>query len=147
MGDVKTFNEDTVAGLADVLVGRRIVEAEKGSFEVPGRESWDYDSYPVQGRLTLDNGTVIYVCGHDGGCACSAGCYDVSSLATVDNAITSVKPVNKPGDDSNYDQSDTGYYAIFVMADNEQINVVRWDGSDGNGYYGTGYQLIVIASA
>jgi hypothetical protein len=36
-----------------------------------------------------------------------------------------------------------GYYRIFVFADNRRINVASFDGSDGNGYYGTGWWLAV----
>jgi hypothetical protein len=30
------------------------------------------------------------------------------------------------------------------MADNEQINVATFEGSDGNGYYGTGFSITVL---
>lgn len=104
-------------------------------------------------HLLLDDGTVIKAIGHDGGCACSAGCYDLSVLNGVDNIITRVEFDYAPGGDyedpprtghpDDPEDKWTGYYRIFVFADNQQINLMQFDGSDGNGYYGTGYELLV----
>lgn len=119
-------DQDKIAGL---LVGRRITTADIGT-----------------GTLTLDNGTVIKVIPNQGGCSCSAGDYELSRLATVDNAITSVRLVNDPAND-DYDWSgpspERGGYRIYVVTANEEIEVVAVDGDDGNGYYGTGYELLV----
>ena len=104
-------------------------------------------------HLVLDNGTTIKAIGHDGGCACSAGCYDLSVLNGVDNIITRVEFDYQPAGD--YDKPEfsghpddptdgyTGYYRVFVFADNQQINLMQFDGSDGNGYYGTGFEILV----
>lgn len=35
-------------------------------------------------------------------------------------------------------------YKIFVFADNQQINLATFEGTDGNGYYGTGYCIEVF---
>lgn len=104
-------------------------------------------------HLLLDNGTVIKALGHDGGCSCSAGCYDLTILNGVDNIITRVEFDYQPAADGNYPQRGahpddpddewTGWYRIFVYADNQQINLMQVEGSDGNGYYGTGYELLV----
>jgi len=112
-------------------------------------------------HLVLDNGTVVKAIGHDGGCTCSAGCYDLAVLNGVDNIITRVEFDYAPTGDDYYDDSPrekkkkkkkhpddpedkrTGYYRIFVFADNEKINLMQFDGSDGNGYYGTGFELLV----
>lgn len=105
-------------------------------------------------HLMLDNGTVIKAIGHDGGCACSAGCYDLSVLNGVDNIITKVefdyrpagdyeRPAMDPNDPDAPDDGWSGYYRVFVYADNQQINLMQFDGSDGNGYYGTGFGLLV----
>lgn len=92
--------------------------------------------------LELDNGVRLRFVGNDGGCACSAGCYDLTELNGVDNVITKVEFVNNPGGDG-YD-SEIGHYSIFVFADNQRINLATFEGSDGNGYYGTGYQIHVV---
>ena len=40
--------------------------------------------------------------------------------------------------------SDEGYsYKIFVYAEDKRIKILQVDGSDGNGYYGTGYSILV----
>lgn len=94
-------------------------------------------------RLTLDDGTVLTFVGNEGGCSCGAGDYDLTSLARVDNVITRVEFVNDPdGDDYS---GATGVYEIFVYAENEKISLARFEGSDGNGYYGTGYTILVEA--
>ena len=104
-------------------------------------------------HLLLDDGTAIKAIGHDGGCACSAGCYDLSVLNGVDNAITSVdfdyRPAgdyecpSMPGHPDDPKDEHIGYYRVFVYAENQQINLMQFDGSDGNGYYGTGFEILV----
>lgn len=139
--------------LKELLVGKSIVSAE---IKDESPESWT--SGPT-GYLTLSDGTVLKVWGNDGGCACSAGCYPLASLAKSDNIITNVIVEEAPdGDDHNcrvcgksrwsaecthYDED--GYYRIFVLAYgvDERINVASFEGSDGNGYYGTGWWLSV----
>lgn len=131
-----TYTETDPDGIAAVLVGRRIVQAEMGSFDY--RSSW---GDAAEGRLVLDDGTVLYLAGNDGGCACSAGCYPLSKVAMADNIITSARVESSPeGDDADGE----GVYRIFVFADNQEINVAEFVGSDGNGYYGTGFSLSVV---
>jgi hypothetical protein len=135
-----TYTESNSEEIAKVLVGRRIVEAEMGIFDHP-RSRWN----KAEGRLVLDDGTELYLTGNDGGCACSAGCYPLEKVATVDNVITSARVEAHPaGDDS--DSYEDGTYRIFVFADNQEINVAEFVGSDGNGYYGTGFELTVVRS-
>jgi len=93
-------------------------------------------------HLLLDNGTLLKLVGNDGGCACSAGCYDLTSLNGVENVITSVEFDDDPdSDDMPYDHK--GAYRIFVFAGERRINLATFEGSDGNGYYGTGYHIMV----
>lgn len=92
--------------------------------------------------LRLDDGTVLELPDTDGGCACSAGCYDLKVLNGVDNVITSVEFLDDPtGDD--YPEDAAGTYSIFVFAGDQRVNLATWEGSDGNGYYGTGYRIEV----
>jgi hypothetical protein len=133
-----TYTEDQGDAIAAVLVGRRIVTAEKGPFDHPERSRYDK---PFEGRLVLDDGTTLYLAGHEGGCSCGAGDYDLTKVAAVDNIITSARVQASPsGDDLDGD----GAYRIFVLAENEEINVAEFVGSDGNGYYGTGFSLTVV---
>lgn len=132
---VRTLNEENREEITALLKGHKVVKVDKE-------------------HLLLDNGTVIKAIGHDGGCACSAGCYDLSILNGVDNVITRVEfdyqPTGdfedkRPAPSHPDDPKDgwTGFYRVFVFADNQQINLMQFDGSDGNGYYGTGFELLV----
>lgn len=108
-------------------------------------------------HLRLDDGTLLKFVGHDGGCACSAGCYDLTELNDAPNIITNVEFEDAPGGDGvpcrtcgkdwcyddDHDTGDEGRYRIFVYAENQKINLATFEGSDGNGYYGTGYYVLV----
>lgn len=92
--------------------------------------------------VTLDNGTVLELPDTDGGCACNAGCYDLVTLQGIDNVITKVEFVDDPAGD-DHPGKEEGVYQIFVYAQNTKVNLATWKGSDGNGYYGTGYHIRV----
>lgn len=130
----QTLGEDDEQATRDLLVGRRIVKAERGEWR---QERW-YD--PATGKLTLDDGTIIYVRPNIGGCSCGAGDYELEHLATVENAITDVRLAVE----QNGSYEETKSYRIYVIADAVEINAVQIDGDDGNGYYGTGYSLLVV---
>lgn len=85
--------------------------------------------------LRLDNGTSLTLKGNEGGCSCGAGDYELTELNGVDNIITNVELLDDPDGE--------GAYRIFVFADNKRINLATFEGSDGNGYYGTGYSIKV----
>lgn len=141
--------------LRDLLVGRKVVKAEVKD-ESP--ERW---TPGPTGWLTLDDGTRLKLWGNDGGCACSAGCYPLAHLSACDNIITNVEVDERPGGDyepcrtcgkdwcSNldHDTGSEGHYRIFVLAENRRINLASFEGSDGNGYYGTGWWLDVAEVA
>ena len=145
-------NEDR---LRELLLGKKVTSARIAD-EAPDR--W-MDRGPV-GYLTLSDGTTLRVWGNDGGCACDAGCYPLTHLAEADNVITNVEveerrngyDVDEPACrtcDAKYycDQEghdNTGYFRIFVYAEDERINLASFEGSDGNGYYGTGWWLDVV---
>jgi hypothetical protein len=117
-----SLNEENRDEIADLLMGHKVVKADDE-------------------HLLLDDGTVLKAVGHDGGCSCGAGDYDLSVLNGVDNIITKVEFDYSPeGDDSG---SGEGYYRIWVYAEDQKINLMQVDGTDGNGYYGTGYGLLV----
>lgn len=138
---MEQLNENDHDAIEALLLGRRIVLAERGTVKIPGREDgWDVRA---EGVLTLDDGTRIYVHGNDGGCSCGSGDYELTHLATVDNVITSVRFDDQPSDDDYVSDEVQGWYRIFVVADATEINIASFEGSDGNGYYGTGYQLLV----
>ncbi len=133
---VRRLDETDETETRTLLVGRRIVAAERGHFDTPS------PYYQAEGRLTLDDGTQVLVVPNTGGCSCSAGDYELGHLATVDNVVTSVRLACETtgGDEFEPDQS----YRIYVIADAVEVNVMTIDGNDGNGYYGTGYELFVV---
>lgn len=139
---VDEYQEDDHEEMAEVLLGHRV---EKVSGD----------------HLLLDDGTTVRLVGHDGGCSCNSGCYDLTELNGVDNIITSVEFEDEPGEDGDtcptcnesycYGEaghvgSGNGTYRIFVFADNQRINLATFEGTDGNGYYGTGYHFLVRRS-
>lgn len=152
MDDETEEHMPSVERLKELLLGKKILFVHITD-EPPG----GYEEGPT-GYLTLSDNTTIKVWGNDGGCACSAGCYPLAHLAEVDNIITNVEVEEKPGGDDTpcrtcgaeyciedgHEEGYEGYYRIFVYAENEKINMASFEGSDGNGYYGTGWWLDVI---
>lgn len=132
---VRKLDHTDQEDITDLLLGHKVVKVDDE-------------------HLVLDNGTTIKAIGHDGGCACSAGCYDLSVLNGTDNIITRVEFDYRPagdGEDPTFEEGDddapkdrwTGYYRVFVFAEDKRINLMQFDGTDGNGYYGTGFEILV----
>lgn len=122
MNELNYYQKDEITRL---LVGRKVVKV-------------------AEDTVQLDDGRRLRFVGNDGGCACSAGCYDLTELNGVDNVITAVEFVDSPDAD---DWDAGGHYKIFVFADNQKINLATFEGSDGNGYYGSGYSIEVLGPA
>lgn len=95
-------------------------------------------------HLRLDDGTVMRIDGNEGCGGCGSGWYDLTDLNEVDNVITAVRFDDHPADD--YDGGE-GYYEIYVMAEHKLMRLMRVEGTDGNGYYGTGYRIWVRKGA
>lgn len=134
--------------LRELMVGKSITSAR-----ISGGSPERWTTGPT-GYLTLSDGTVLKVWGNDGGCACSAGCYPLAHLDACEGVITNVEVEGVP--DSEYDncptcgkwhcdheQPERGFYRIFVISDSQRVNVASFEGSDGNGYYGTGFWVAV----
>ncbi len=122
---VEHDEEQAIRGL---LLGRRIVEVEG-----------DY--------MLLDNGTTVLLDGNDGCGGCSAGDYwVVGDIAKVDNIITAVETqeTSRTTDEDGYEDTLT-VYKVFVVAEDKRFNLFTVEGDDGNGYYGSGYTLHVLA--
>ena len=109
--------------IVDLLMFRKIVEVKN------------------EDTLVLDNGVELEVIPNEGCGGCTSGGYGISELNMCDNAITNVEfqEVEYESRDSWQDYS----YRIFVIADNKRIKILQVDGTDGNGYYGTGYSINV----
>lgn len=126
---VSTVNldQDSESAIQELLVGRRIINA--------------YIDKQRNGIFVLDNGILIVAEGNEGCWGCSSGWYEVAKVSTCDNIITNVRLHNEP-DEEAFDDT-AGIYEIYVVADNAEINILKFTGSDGNGWYGTGYTLRV----
>lgn len=112
-----------------ILVGRRIIGAE-----IEGDDA----------RVLLDDGTQFRVRGNEGCGGCSSGWYAVTHISTVDNIITAVRLETDPTHDTDDCWAEESYvYHVFVITGNDEIEMLTVEGSDGNGYYGTGYDLIL----
>lgn len=134
---MKSLSEADEAATRELLVGRRIVHAEQHE----PRKLAGHFLTSYTGTLTLDDGTKVLVAPNEGGCSCGAGDYELTHLAAVDNVITDVRLDAETAVDK-WGEGPTSY-RIFVVADAVEINALQIDGDDGNGYYGTGYQLFV----
>lgn len=109
-----------------------------------GRKVKVIDNDGQEATLLLDNGTKLRIIANEGCGGCSNGWYSINKLNEVDNAITNVKFEcdNMESIEEN-DYFDTSY-KIFVFCEDTRINLLDVSGSDGNGYYGTGYTIHVI---
>ena len=110
---------DNDAAYADVLVGRKIVGAH-----------W--------GQLVLDDGTVLQIDPNQGCGGCAAGNYWVDLVATHDNVITNVDLVEGEGSVAGDER-----YSLFVYTDRVGTEVMTVEGTEGNGYYGSGFEIKV----
>lgn len=111
-----------------LLVGRRIMTAE-----VRGDA----------GLLSLDDGTVVKVKGNEGCGGCSSGWYAVTQVAATENVITAVRLETEPlSTDVPWDED--FIYRIFVITGNQETEAVTVEGTDGNGYYGSGYYIDIL---
>jgi hypothetical protein len=116
-----TYSESDTQAITDLLMGRRVTVAGDSA-------------------LLLDDGTLLEIIPNQGGCACSSGDYDLTALNGIENIITRVELTEEP-EEGGYEGDKS--YQIFVYAGDERVNLVKIDGSDGNGYYGTGYEIRV----
>lgn len=124
----RTLNECNENEIKELLLGHKIVADENND------------------ALILDNGVVLQINPNIGCYGCESGNYYLQHIASVNNAITNVEFVNdyEVNDDDYYDEEDYyQHYRIFVIADGMTTELLDVYGTDGNGYYGTGYTIDV----
>jgi hypothetical protein len=121
---MSTYSQGDKTAIEQLLMGHTVTKVAKNA-------------------LMLDDGRLLQFVGNEGGCACNGGDYDLTELNGVDNIITRVEFVDSPDSDYDDDRYDGGHYKIFVFANNEKINLATFEGTDGSGYYGTGYEIHV----
>ena len=90
-------------------------------------------------NLVLDNGVVLQINPNIGCGGCESGNYYLEHISSVNNAITNVEFVEEYDDD----EYPCKHYRIFVIADGVTTELLDVYGTDGNGYYGTGYTIDV----
>lgn len=139
--------QPTVERMKELLVGKTIVEVK-----LVEESPYPHTQGPT-GILTLSDGTTLKLWGNDGGCACDAGCYPLKELNPVSGIITNVEIEDAPDDDGALcpicnkkyctDEEHGGYYKIFVVTTDERVTLASFVGSDGSGYYGTGWWMYV----
>lgn len=124
----RTLNECDEKEIEELLLGHKIVADENND------------------ALILDNGVVLQINPNVGCYGCESGNYYLKHITSVNNAITNVEFVNdyEVNDDDYYDEEDYyQHYKIFVIADGVTTELLDVYGTDGNGYYGTGYKIDV----
>jgi len=121
--DLVAIDEDETSRLREVLLGHSVKKI-------------------AVDHLELDDGTMLRIVPNEGCGGCGNGWYELTDLNEVDNIITSVsvETTSKRNED-DYEQAYT--YRVFVVAGDKRINLFTVDGDDGNGYYGTGYVVLV----
>lgn len=87
-------------------------------------------------QVKLDNGDLVKIVPNVDCCVA----YNITDLNDVDNIITRVECVVE---DEEPAEVFAGTYAVYVVAEHKKIKAWGVSGDDGNGYYGTGYQLFV----
>lgn len=123
---------------------KRLDECDEKEIEklLIGRKVKVVDDNGQSATLELDNGLILEVIANEGCGGCSNGWYSIYNLNNVDNAITNVEFECDDLDPKENDWNDTSY-KIFVFCEDTRINLLDVTGSDGNGYYGTGYSITV----
>ena len=116
----RTLYECNEKEIEELLLGHKIVADENND------------------TLILDNGVVLQINPNIGCGGCESGNYYLEYIASVNNAITNVEFVEEFEDDCYYE-----HYKIFVIADGMTTELLDVYGTDGNGYYGTGYTIDV----
>lgn len=96
-------------------------------------------------KLVLSDGTSLEIVPNQGACSCGAGDYYLEELNECENIITNVEVESVDTTDTgpnDYYNTDTTYH-LFVYAENRKINLLTVQGSDGNGWYGSGFWIKV----
>ena len=137
---IEHYDKDAIKSL---LLGRKVVKAEMT--QIPDKR---WGGHEDGGLLTLDDGTVLAIIPNIGGCSCGAGDYFLTELNEVDNIITDVEFLDDPGyeDFEENEKREPQGYKIFVLAEDRRLTLAAMEGTDGNGYYGTGYRIKVVVA-
>ena len=117
----RTLHECDKKEIEELLLGHKVV------------------AYKEDNLLVLDNGVLLQINPNIGCSGCGSGSYYLRHITSVNNAITNVEFVEKYDDD----KYQCKHYSIFVIADGVTTELLDVCGTDGNGWYGTGYTIDV----
>lgn len=146
---------DGVDGVKELFVGQKITKVEKENITLTVWGSVDV------GIMTLSNGVRIIAKPNEGCGGCDSGWYFLENINAIDHIITDVEITYKDkketdeayGEEKKYvpiEKTDWDYYydtTYFLKIYSEGVfvgNALEVVGSDGNGYYGTAFELIVV---
>lgn len=118
---IKYYEEYNTKEITELLMFRKVIKVKNNT-------------------LFLDNGVQLEILPNEGCGGCSSGWYEVTELNGCDNIITNVE---FDVDSETLHSDDDTSYKIFVYAEDKKIKLLQVDGTDGNGYYGTGYTIKV----
>ena len=93
-------------------------------------------------HIRLDDGALVRIYANRGCGGCPSGRYHLCDLNDVDNVITAVDFVQETTENEWGVREKT--YRVFVVAEDKRVNLFAVEGSDGSGYYGSGYELLVV---
>lgn len=95
--------------------------------------------------LILDDGTRLTIIPNEGCGGCPSGYYELEALNECPNMITNVKIESEYlGDEESFwDENARQRYTLFVVAEDNWHPLAVVEGTDGNGYYGTGFEIQV----
>lgn len=93
--------------------------------------------------ITLDNGTELHIQGNEGCGGCGNGWYWLEQVYKQGSRRTRIMSAYVAYDEEDKDEEGPSVYTIFVMVDGNptQLPLATVRGSDGNGYYSTGFTL------
>lgn len=144
MNDDSSHDHEDVDALRAALVGRSVVAVRLTPDATETVGEW---GPTLQGEVYLDDGQVLKLAGNGPECACSAGEYDLTRLN--DMPINGITDVQVEVDSSRVDPKwgeGPQVYQLFVLAQDDRIELAAFEGDDGNGYYGTGFWFSVAGS-
>lgn len=125
-----TIDNSDSARISALLVGRKVSKVSDDT-------------------LLLDDGTEVQILPNEGCGGCTAGWYKLAALNECDNVITRAEVAvgPQPGVDEDGDEwgeyTEAFRYTLFVYTEHQQTALAVIDGDDGNGYYGTGFEIVV----
>lgn len=117
----RTLHECDKKEIEELLLGHKVV------------------AYEADNLLVLDNGVLLQINPNIGCNGCGSGSYYLRHITSVNNAITNVEFVEEYDDD----EYQCKHYRIFVIANGMITELLDVCGTDGNGFYGTGYTIDV----